>query len=64
MRFSLIPKEKVFYDLLENLSFKAEESVKLFGTLISSWNSQHPGVKGQVTACVNLYKYDIIYSYE
>src|SRR3989339_1780513 len=46
MRFSLIPKEKAFYDLLEKLSCKAEESVKLFGTLILSWDSAHHAVKG------------------
>lgn len=45
MKFSFIPKEKVFYELLETLALKAKEAVKLFGASIQSWSGAHPGVQ-------------------
>lgn len=46
MKFSLLPKENAFYQLLENLALKAEETVKLFSVLIKSWNIGHPAIQG------------------
>ncbi len=45
MKFSILPKEKIFYDLLENLTVKAEKTVNLFKVLIESWNISHPGIQ-------------------
>jgi uncharacterized protein len=42
MKFSLLPKENVFYQLLETLSTKAELAVQLFKKLIDEWNHAHP----------------------
>lgn len=46
MKFSLFPKEKVFYHLLEKLVLNAEKAVKLFKDTIESWHLSHPGVHG------------------
>lgn len=46
MKVSLLPREKIFYALLEKLAVKAEEAVKLFKVLIDSWNSSHAGIQG------------------
>lgn len=48
MKFSLLPKEKIFYELLEKMAVKAEEAVKLFKVLIESWNSSHASIQGLI----------------
>ncbi|MBX9922983.1 MAG: DUF47 family protein [Rhabdochlamydiaceae bacterium] len=45
MKFSLLPREALFYDLLGNLVCKAESAVKLFKELISSWDPSHPAIQ-------------------
>jgi predicted phosphate transport protein (TIGR00153 family) len=37
MQFNLLPKEKIFYDLLEKLAKLASESATLFRSLTESW---------------------------
>lgn len=44
MRLSFLPKDKVFFQLLENLANTAEKAVKLFRVLVQEWNPQHPGI--------------------
>lgn len=45
MKFSILPREKAFYDLLERLGDKADQSVKLFRTMIDGWSPAHEGVQ-------------------
>lgn len=45
MKFSLLPKEGVFYQLLDQLAFKAERAAKLFNELIESWGPTHPAIE-------------------
>lgn len=45
MKFSLLPKENVFFLLLEQLVGNAEKAVKLFKELIYSWSPSHPALK-------------------
>lgn len=45
MKFSLLPREKIFYELLEKLVVKAEAAVKLFKVLIESWDSSHTNIQ-------------------
>lgn len=45
MKFSLLPKESIFYQLLEQLAVKSEIAVKLFKELIESWNHSHPALQ-------------------
>src|SRR6185503_11220048 len=45
MKFSLLPKEDLFYQLLERLAGKGEEAIKLFRELIGSWNHSHPALQ-------------------
>lgn len=45
MKFSLLPKENVFYRLLEDLASKTEESVTCFVNLISNWAPTHPDIQ-------------------
>ena len=48
MKFSFLPKEKIFYALLEKLALKAEEAVKLFKVLVDSWKGSHPAIQGLI----------------
>lgn len=45
MKFSFLPRENIFYQLLERLSVKAEEAVKLFGLLLTAWDRSHPALE-------------------
>lgn len=45
MKFSLLPKGNVFFQLLERLSLKADESVQSFKELIGSWSLSHPALQ-------------------
>lgn len=45
MKLSLLPKERIFYDLLEKLAGKAEQGILLFKSLINSWDGQHFEIK-------------------
>lgn len=45
MRLSLLPKENIFYQLLEQLAVNAEKTVKLFKELITNWNHTHPALQ-------------------
>lgn len=45
MKFSLMPKASIFYQLLERLAVNAEKSVQLFKELIGSWNHAHPALQ-------------------
>lgn len=45
MRFSLLPKENVFYELLDKLAIKAKDSVKLFKILIESWDGSNVNIQ-------------------
>lgn len=45
MRFSLLPREKIFYDLLEKLAGKAEEAMNLFKLLVESWSHSHSSIQ-------------------
>lgn len=44
MRFSLLPKVDIFYQLLNSLANHAEEAAKLFKELLDSWSPQHPSL--------------------
>lgn len=44
MRFSLLPKEMIFYDLLEKLIITAREGMNLFTDLIENWSISHPSI--------------------
>ena len=45
MKFSLLPKESIFFQLLEQLSIKAGKAIKLFRELIESWSHSHPALQ-------------------
>lgn len=45
MKFSLFPKEKIFYELLEQLVNQAEETVHLFKGVIEAWSPSHPNIE-------------------
>ncbi len=45
MKFSLLSKENIFYQLLEQLAVKTEKSVKIFKELIDSWRRDHPALE-------------------
>ena len=45
MKFSLFPKEKVFYELLEKLADQAKEAMQVFKLLTMSWSPSHPGIQ-------------------
>lgn len=46
MRLSFLPRDMVFFQLLENLASTAEKAVKLFRVLVQEWNLQHPAIVG------------------
>lgn len=45
MKINLFHRENPFFQLLEALATKAEETVKLFRALIDSWDSAHPNIQ-------------------
>ncbi len=44
MRFSLLPKDQIFYQLLEKLAVTAEKAVKVFHLLVKEWDRKHPAL--------------------
>ena len=46
MRLSFLPKDKVFFQLLENLASTAQRAVKLFRALVQEWHLEHPAIVG------------------
>lgn len=44
MRFSLIPREEKFFDLLEEHAKGVQKGVNLFYEICYSWKRQHPGI--------------------
>jgi uncharacterized protein len=45
MRFSLLPRDRIFYQLLERLAETAEVTVKRFGEMTRTWTPSHQGVQ-------------------
>jgi uncharacterized protein len=45
MKFSLFPKETIFYELLEQLTSHAEQTILLFQKLLESWHPSHPALQ-------------------
>lgn len=45
MKFNLLPKENLFYQLLEELAANVEKGIKLFKESLDSWTPSHPAVQ-------------------
>ena len=46
MKFSILPREKAFYELLERLADKSLDAIKLFKVMVETWSRNHPAVQG------------------
>lgn len=45
MRFSLIPRDEHFFDLLEEHAKRVHQSVQVFQEMLHDWSPQHPSIQ-------------------